>query len=645
MSLTDTFDNPQSRVEAILQNAMGAEHEVVPQSRVEELLERLDGYLEQLEDEIEEGAVTPEELSEAVDNWLNAHPEATTTVQDGSLTEAKFTNALKLKTIKDYVTPEMFGAVGDGATDDTEAIRQACASGVDAVVFHDKTYIINITAGTNNTDARNFFLCTCTSLIGIGNATIKLGSDNGNTTIYKGYESIFKFTDAKNIIVENLTFDFNYDANPIYQYTSNHVGVEVNGQQMAINGYGVKSLCVNDCVFLEHSGTNCINLRTANTDGIYAKITNCKFMQTGKKSIYNDSDAYHDCSTISLHVSTDTTSDSERLTAIVSGCTFEGVGGNAFDACECSAGEFYFENNTVDGYVVGVMPLTAYVNTHAHIINNVLQNVAIGVGVWNNNIDTTLAGGVVGFEYLEIASNYINVNIPLHLSRPNFETINSVSDEYYIGIICSAVRCMGNFTKSFGVVSILNNDIYFEDVSSIANGYFASIYDGNAINFYLLYGGSSAPTSAVSYDGFIVKGNKFTNLPNAVLMLNPFSQHGSLVFEDNVIDGCWKRAIAQGTINSGLIRILVKDDGGFDKKVKLISICRNDVIYSGYTSSVYGVVFIDTSVLSSFAENLAENGGRIVIVDNITAKPYYGLYKINSDTFAEKFVSEINVTT
>lgn len=46
MSLTDTFDNPQSRVEAILQNALGAENEVVPQSRVEELLQRLDETLE-----------------------------------------------------------------------------------------------------------------------------------------------------------------------------------------------------------------------------------------------------------------------------------------------------------------------------------------------------------------------------------------------------------------------------------------------------------------------------------------------------------------------------------------------------------------------------------------------------------------------
>lgn len=64
-------------------------------------------------------------IDEAVDNWLDQHPEATTTVEDGSITELKFTESLKLKTIKDYVTPEMFGAVGDGVTDDTDAINDA----------------------------------------------------------------------------------------------------------------------------------------------------------------------------------------------------------------------------------------------------------------------------------------------------------------------------------------------------------------------------------------------------------------------------------------------------------------------------------------------------------------------------------------
>ena len=48
MALTD-FDTPLSNVEAILQNALGAENEVVPQSIVEELLDRLDKALEDID--------------------------------------------------------------------------------------------------------------------------------------------------------------------------------------------------------------------------------------------------------------------------------------------------------------------------------------------------------------------------------------------------------------------------------------------------------------------------------------------------------------------------------------------------------------------------------------------------------------------
>ena len=79
-----------------------------------------------------------------VNNWLDEHPDATTTVQDTSLTEAKFSNALKLKVIKDYVTPEMYGAVGDGVTDDTNAIQQAVNNADNLqVYFGNKTYLIS----------------------------------------------------------------------------------------------------------------------------------------------------------------------------------------------------------------------------------------------------------------------------------------------------------------------------------------------------------------------------------------------------------------------------------------------------------------------------------------------------------------------
>jgi len=55
-------------------------------------------------------------VQEAVADWLEVHPEVTTTVQDGSLTETKFSNSLKLSTVKDYVTPQMYGY--SASTDD-----------------------------------------------------------------------------------------------------------------------------------------------------------------------------------------------------------------------------------------------------------------------------------------------------------------------------------------------------------------------------------------------------------------------------------------------------------------------------------------------------------------------------------------------
>lgn len=87
-------------------------------------------------DELQRGGyiADAQQIQEKVDNWLEENPEATTTVQDGSLTENKFSETLKHKTINDYVTPQMYGAKGDGTTDDINAFNNALLSGKPVVI-------------------------------------------------------------------------------------------------------------------------------------------------------------------------------------------------------------------------------------------------------------------------------------------------------------------------------------------------------------------------------------------------------------------------------------------------------------------------------------------------------------------------------
>ena len=99
------------------------------------------------------GTPTQEQVGTAVNSWLDEHPEATTTVEDGSLTEAKLSNDLKMKTVNNWVTPQMYGAVADGTTDDTVAIQAALDSGYN-VLFPYGTYATTGVSITSNISVR-----------------------------------------------------------------------------------------------------------------------------------------------------------------------------------------------------------------------------------------------------------------------------------------------------------------------------------------------------------------------------------------------------------------------------------------------------------------------------------------------------------
>lgn len=173
--------------------------------------------------------INPAVAQQVISDWLDAHPEATTTVQDGSITEAKLAQDvladlaeidtlseaivpltpsatsgdvgkfMKVKTVSGgkvtayefdsaggggsvdlfYVTPEDYGAVGDGETDDSQAVQDACDAGYAVYFASNKTYYLASNVNINH---------DC-HLFGGENTVIKTESvtENGTTTLNNAF--------------------------------------------------------------------------------------------------------------------------------------------------------------------------------------------------------------------------------------------------------------------------------------------------------------------------------------------------------------------------------------------------------------------------------------------------------------------------
>lgn len=171
--------------------------------------------------------------AEAVREWLDEHPEATTTVQDHSLGYIKF----MLGTLG-FVTPEMYGAVGDGTTDDSAAWQDAVNSGCAAIVcLPGRTYnISNVTLRSHLTiffgdasivtpAAINWIFTAedAEDLAFNGGVFERPGTElvdpyedsPGNTQYRTGTSGVFKLVNCQNIRFSGIRFDETWTHNNI----------------------------------------------------------------------------------------------------------------------------------------------------------------------------------------------------------------------------------------------------------------------------------------------------------------------------------------------------------------------------------------------------------------------------------------------
>lgn len=111
----------KSRNEALLENILGADNEILPpESRIEVLLK-----------EILDNGTIPENVAD----WLDEHPEATTTVEDGSITAAKFASGVIDDTLSVAGAAAEAKATGDAVADLKSAINYNYA-GLESFLTH-----------------------------------------------------------------------------------------------------------------------------------------------------------------------------------------------------------------------------------------------------------------------------------------------------------------------------------------------------------------------------------------------------------------------------------------------------------------------------------------------------------------------------
>lgn len=214
----------------------------------------------------EGGLVLKDEIiEEDINNWLNEHPEATTTVQNKSITETKISNIFLPYIKNGYVTPEMFGAVGDGVADDSGAIEQTLSSNKNIIMKDGAIYKICRAIFPNATK------------IHIDGHGAKITADDTFSYTQNTCYGFFQFqVNAKNLtefVVKNLDIDIKTNG---ILYVERTAGDERSCPIFRIKN--TKIILIDNCNFAIMSNTG--NRAILWTDGICderVSITNSNF--------------------------------------------------------------------------------------------------------------------------------------------------------------------------------------------------------------------------------------------------------------------------------------------------------------------------------------------------------------------------------
>lgn len=224
-----------------------------------------------------------------IDNSKGDYKGKTVTVQSLGV-DASNVNVWDIKVIGDlskqvlHVTPEMFGAVGDGVTDDTLAWEQAVSTGNKIVCGKNKTYLITSVGLDENDMAGNAHLLL---------ATGQNIDFNGSTVLWKHptgtYRCLFVAQNVSNIEISNGVIIGDRETNateflhPICLVSSNNIRIsnmtikETGGDGIVVTEYltskvPCKNIEIANC-HMYHTYRNALSIIMA--DGV--EVHGCKF--------------------------------------------------------------------------------------------------------------------------------------------------------------------------------------------------------------------------------------------------------------------------------------------------------------------------------------------------------------------------------
>lgn len=281
--------------------------------------------------------ITPP-INSSLRQWLDDHPEATTTVQDGAITKPKINNQLWLTIDNDYVVPEMFGAVGDGVTDDTAAFKEC--------LKHRRVYVPG-----------NSYLITETLTI---SKEIELTGSPESKIVFTG-DLLFNVSTyyQSPFTISNLTIDSN--KNKILLVSNDAWGASIIANHVKITNAS------NECVSM--SGAFNVNFTDVIIAGSSESTGTLVKLGIGEGLTFSNLINFGNC-TFAANKVTNIIEVGHSYNINLMSCTFEGfktaiTGAVTSINCWFEKGDTCFASNSSASYVIAAhyANVTAYLNT------------------------------------------------------------------------------------------------------------------------------------------------------------------------------------------------------------------------------------------------------------------------------------------